>query len=121
MLCSVSGLADEAHRLALAAAATRHAITRLGEVVEGETLPAAQSLSEGADELERRHNVRFDPPYPGMLAGDAARMLLACSARRTSGEQIGIVFTTLIPGRRPSVSVAPPGTDVGKGWRPLHS
>jgi hypothetical protein len=121
MLRSVSDLADEARRLALAAAATRHAIARLGEIVEGETLPAARSLAEGADELERRHNVRFDPPFPGMLAGDAARVLLACSARRASGEPIGIVFTTLIPGRRPSVSVAPPGTDVGKGWRPLHS
>lgn len=117
----MSDLADEAHRLALGAAATRHAIARLGEVVEGDTLPAARSLSEGADELERRHKVRFDPPYPGMLTGDAARLLLACSARRASGEPIGIVFTTLIPGRRPSVSVAPPGTDVGKGWRPLHS
>jgi hypothetical protein len=119
MLHPVPGLSDEARRLALGAAVTRHVISCVGEVV-ADTLPAARSLSKGADELEQRHRVRFDPPYPGMVAGDAARVLLACSARRADGDAVGVVFTTLIPGRRPSVSVAPPGTDVGKGWRPLH-
>jgi hypothetical protein len=118
MLSTVSDLADEGRRLALGAAVTRHAIARVGEV--SDPLPAARSLSEAAEELEQRHRVRFDPPYPGMISGDAARVLLACSARRPNGETIGVVFTTLIPGRRPTVSVAPPGTDVGKGWRPLH-
>jgi hypothetical protein len=121
MLWSVSGLADEGRRLALATAVTRYVIDRLGDVVEANgLLTRARSLEEDADELERRHRVRFDPPYPGMVSGSPDRLLLACSARRTGGGAIGVVFTTLIAGRRPSVSVAPPGTDLGKGWRPLH-
>jgi hypothetical protein len=121
MLRSVSDLADEGRRLALAASLTRYVIERLGDVVQVGDLAGARSLTQGADELAQRHRVRFDPPYPGMVSGDAAKILLACSARRAGGGAIGVVFTTLIPGRRPSVSVAPPGTDLGKGWRPLHA
>jgi len=37
------------------------------------------------------------------------RLVLACTAFR-DGAELGTVFTTLIAQRRPTVSVAPPGT-----------
>jgi hypothetical protein len=65
--------------------------------------------------------VRFDPPYPGVtagpvLAGKRLRLVLACRAHDGNGE-LGTVFTTLIAGRKPTVSVAPPGTPIDVDWR----
>jgi hypothetical protein len=96
-------LAVEARRLALAAALTREAARLAGE-------------TEGLADLERalgeasHPGTRFEPPYPGIrVREDERRLVLACTAFRDDAE-LGTVFTTLIAGRRPSVSVAPPGT-----------
>jgi hypothetical protein len=43
--------------------------------------------------------------------------MLACSVRDRVGTPIGVVFTTLIAGRSPQVSVAPAGTSIPEGWR----
>ena len=96
-------LAVEARRLALAAALTRQA----GRLVAD---------SERLDEAERaladvsHPDTRFEPPYPGNRVREGEqRLVLACTAFR-DGAELGTVFTTLIAERRPTVSVAPPGT-----------
>lgn len=96
-------LAVEARRLALAAALTREA----ARVVAGsETLDDAERALAGVSHPE----TRFEPPYPGDRAREGSgRLVLACTAFR-DGAELGTVFTTLIDGRKPSVSVAPPGT-----------
>jgi len=43
---------------------------------------------------------------------DENRLVFACTAFRDAAE-LGTVFTTLIAGRRPTVSIAPPGTPYG--------
>ena len=87
-------LSVEARRLALAAALTRQAgiVDELADVSHPGT--------------------RFEPPYPGVAVRTDGREVFACTAFRDHAE-VGTVFTTLIPGRRPSVSVAPPGTPYG--------
>jgi hypothetical protein len=96
-------LAVEARRLALAAALTRQA----GRLVAD---------SKRLDEAERalaavsHPQTRFEPPYPGDRVREGLeRRVFACTAFRDDAE-LGTVFTTLIAERRPSVSVAPPGT-----------
>jgi hypothetical protein len=111
-------LADEARRLSLASALNRHARELAGELrAESDVarlLVVAHSLAAEVGELQQRHHVRFDPGYPGVVAGPEtdgarARVLFACTAYRPDGHAVGTVFTTLIAGRRPTVSVAPPG------------
>jgi hypothetical protein len=103
-------LTAEAHRLALAASLTRQARRLVAEPADDERL-----LIDGARRLAAvaHPRVRFDPHYPGVgkpeRAGGRARLVLACTAYGDDGE-IGTVFTTLIAGRPPAVSVAPPGT-----------
>jgi len=43
------------------------------------------------------------------------RLVLACRAVGAGGAPEAVVFTTLIAGRPPHVSVAPPGADPGAG------
>jgi hypothetical protein len=117
----MTDLADEARRLALASALTRHAREHAGdpppEADVAALLVAGRALADGVDDFEQRHRVRFEPDYPGVVAGpeaggEPARVLFACTASRPDGRAVGTVFTTLIAGRRPSVSVGPPGTRV---------
>jgi hypothetical protein len=113
-------LADAARRLALAASLTRGA-SRAGDLptdAEG-LLAAARALADVS-----HRDVRFEPPYPGASpgperAGGRLRVVLACTARGPDGREIGTVFTTLIAGRRVTVSVAPPGTPIDPSWKPL--
>ena len=115
----MADLADEARRLSLASALTRHARERTDRIAPdadvAALLVAARALARGVDEFEERHHVRFDPAYPGAVAGpeaggEPARVLFACTASRADGRAVGTAFTTLIAGRRPTVSVGPPGT-----------
>lgn len=82
----------------------------------------ARHLAEDIDTIERRYDLRFEPPYPGVTGGveqvgDNLRLVLACAV---FGEgPLGVVFTVLISGRRPQVSVAPVGTRIPTGWRRL--
>jgi len=46
------------------------------------------------------------------------RLLLACRAFDRDGISLGVVFTALVPGRLPQVSVAPFATPIPEGWRP---
>ena len=96
-------LAVEARRLALAAALTRQAGRLLADSVRLDD--AERALAEVS-----HPETSFEPPYPGDRVREGERRLVfACTAFR-GGVELGTVFTTLIAGRRPIVSVAPPGT-----------
>jgi hypothetical protein len=82
-------------------------------------LAAARSLADDGS-LAERHGVRFEPAFPGATAGvEGRRIVLACALAEPDGSPIGTAFTTLIAGRPPTVSVAPPGTAGGDDWAPL--
>ena len=118
----------ERRRLLISAALTVQARRRLGSILAanvsvGELLDLALGLSEGASSIERAYRLRFEPPYPGVTAGPQStggtgRLLLVCKAFAHDGTPIGTVFTTLIAGRPPQVSVAPAGASIPEGWRP---
>jgi hypothetical protein len=116
----------ERRRLLVSATLTAQARRRLGNSLgsgAGELLDLARTLNEVADPIERAYHLRFDPPYPGVTAGPqsiggTSRLLLACGVRNRGGTPMGVVFTTLIAGRPPQVSVAPPGADIPGDWRP---
>ena len=115
-------------RLLISAALTAQARRRLGSslaanVGAGELLDLALGLCEGAGSIERAYRLRFEPPYPGVTAGPQSvggtgRLLLVCKAFAHAGAPVGTVFTTLIAGRPPQVSVAPAGASIPEGWRP---
>jgi hypothetical protein len=114
----------ERRRLLISATLTAQARRCLGETLAaGELLDMARRMNEGADSIERAHRLRFEPAYPGVTAGPesvggTSRLLLACNVRDRDGAPVGVVFTTLIAGRSPQVSVAPPGADIPGDWRP---
>jgi hypothetical protein len=120
----------ERRRLLISAALTAQARRRLGDSLAdgsgpGELLDLADRLKEGAGPVERGYRLSFDPAYPGFTAGPqivgrTCRILLACSVRDRDGSPLGVVFTTLIAGRPPQVSVAPPGAAIPGDWRPLR-
>ena len=91
-------------------------------VTARDLLGLAQSLD--AERVECAHHLSFEPSYPGLTAGvvqtisSGLRLLLACRAFDRDGTPLGVVFTTLIPGRFPQVSVAPAVTPIPKRWRP---
>ena len=117
----------ERRRLLISAALTAQARRHLGSslaanVSVGELLDLACGVGEEAVTIERAYRLRFDPPYPGVTAGPqsvggTSRLMLACSVRDRVGTPIGVVFTTLIAGRPPQVSVAPAGASIPEGWR----
>ena len=117
----------ERRRLLISAALTAQTRRSLGSslaanVSVGELLDLACGVSEEAGTIERAYRLRFDPPYPGVTAGPQSvggtpRLILACSVRDRVGTPIGVVFTTLIAGRPPQVSVAPAGASIPEGWR----
>jgi hypothetical protein len=115
----------EGRRLALASVLGRHCRARapVGPDTREGLIAAARSLADEADGLADRHRVRFEPAFPGATAGPedvgAPRLVLACALAERDGRPIGTAFTTLIAGRPPSVSVAPPETAWGDGWLPL--
>jgi hypothetical protein len=118
----------ERRRLLISATLTAQARRRLGSslatsISAGELLNLARGLYEGAGSIEHAYHLRFEPAYPGVTAGPervgrTSRLLLACNARDLDGTAIGVVFTTLIPGRPPQVSVAPAGASIPAVWRP---
>lgn len=117
----------ERRRLLISAALTAQARRRLGSSLAAnlsveELLDLACGMSEGTGMIERAYRLHFDPPYPGVTAGPQSvggtpRLILACSVRDRVGTPIGVVFTTLIAGRPPQVSVAPAGASIPEGWR----
>jgi hypothetical protein len=117
----------ETRRLYLSAALTTQAVRSIGRRVSadsdaGDLLALARDLGGQMEHAERVHRISFEPPYPGVTAGVEAvggglRLLLACRASDRDGRQLGVVFTILIPGRSPQVSVAPAGAPVPEEWR----
>jgi hypothetical protein len=118
----------ETRRLLISATLTAQARRRLGRSLAatrsaGELLNLARRLNEGAASVERGYRLRFEPPYPGVTAGPQSagrthRLLLACKASDADGNPIGVVFTSLIPGRPPQISVAPVEAGIPEDWRP---
>ncbi|QIN78167.1 hypothetical protein GBA65_06195 [Rubrobacter marinus] len=120
-------LEREARRLHLSTALTAHAVRSIGGRIPADAAPddlleLARGLGNGIERVASRQHLSFEPPYPGATAGTEGvrgglRLVLACEARGQGGEALGVVFSTLIPGRLPSVSVAPAGAPVPKGRR----
>jgi hypothetical protein len=118
----------EARRLFVSAALTTHAVRSVrGRVPAGSDaeglLALARRLGEGIYAIEQRYGLRFEPSYPGLTAGpeavrDGFRIVLACRAFDREEKPLGVVFTTLIPGRLPRVSVAPVEAGIPEEWRP---
>jgi hypothetical protein len=120
-----AALGEQALRLALSAELTRRAGRLAAETGGPDDLPAlAEALAAIAAPVARAHRLAFDPPYPGVTGGveetpGGRRLVLACTARHASGgEPAAVVFTTLIAGRPPQVTAAPPGAPVPPHWRP---
>ncbi len=116
-------------RLYLSAVLTTRAARSIGRRVAAgsdaeDLLTLARELGTQMKHVEHVHRLSFEPPYPGVTAGSETvrgglRLLLACRAFGSDGEPLGVVFTTLIPGRPPLVSVAPAGTYVPEEWLTL--
>ncbi len=116
----------EARRLYLSAALTTQVVRSIGGRVAPDSdtrhlLTLARDLGARTERFELTHRLSFEPPYPGVTAGvenvgDSLRLLLACRVSDHDEEPLGVVFTTLIPGRLPQVSVAPAGTPVPEEW-----
>jgi hypothetical protein len=109
-----SGLDDQARRLYLARSLTRRATETIGGTVPVETSPdelagiAQRLVKIRPDELAMK-GLHLDPPYPGhVLADDVARRVVLSCIATIEGRSIGRVFTVLIAGREPEVSVEPP-------------
>ncbi len=119
----------QAQRLFVATALTTQASRCLQGHVAADSdaedlLALARRLAEEIYPLQRRHGLRFEPSYPGFTAGvesagGTLRLVLACTAFTGEERPLGVVFTALIPGRRPQVSVAPVEAHVPDAWRRL--
>jgi len=121
----------QAQRLFVATALTTQASRCLRGHVAADSdaenlLALARRLTEEISPVQRRYGLRFEPSYPGVTAGvesvgGTLRLVLACTAFTNEEKPLGVVFTALIPGRRPHVSVAPVEARVPGGWRRLDS
>lgn len=105
----------QARRLFLAAALTQHVRQRLGGRLPTHLTPeglrqTAEALRGSMDRIEALYRCSFEPAFPGVEMADAgaapSRLVLTC-ALGYGGETAGTVYTTLIPGRPPQVSIAP--------------
>jgi hypothetical protein len=120
----------QAQRLFVATALTAQAMRCLrGHVAANigaeKLLAMAHRLTEQIGPIQRRYGLRFEPSYPGVTAGvesagGTLRLVLACTAYTSEEKPLGVVFTALIPGRRPQVSVAPIEARVPREWQELH-
>jgi hypothetical protein len=100
--------------MSAAAVLRLHAARRVGPQVGSDLLAEARRLAGDPA------GVRCEPPYPGATAGveSLGRLVFGCVVHR-HGAVVGVCFTTLIPGRAPLVSLAPPSATVPDHWRPL--
>jgi hypothetical protein len=119
----------QAQRLFVATALTTQALRCLqghvaANVDASDLLAMVRRLTEQIGPIERRYGLRFEPSYPGVTEGvesasGTLRLVLACTAYTSEGKPLGVVFTTLIAGRRPQVSVAPVEAHVPREWQEL--
>jgi hypothetical protein len=120
----------ETRRLLISTTLSANLRRRLGRRVPagsdpGKLLDVARGLNEVAEPVERVHLLRFDLPYPGVTAGpesvgNSCRRAGACRVSDHEGSAIGVAFTTLIAGRPPQVSVAPPQASIPEAWQPFQ-
>ena len=120
----------EAKRLFISTALTTHAARGIRRFVPADSdgerlLLLARRLGEEADSIEHRYRLCFEPSYPGVSAGvesvgGGLRLVFACEVLDAEKRPLGVAFTSLIPGRRPQVSVAPRAAGIPVGWRPLE-
>jgi hypothetical protein len=120
----------EARRLLVSATLTAYAVqTAHGHIAAeseaGDLLTVAHRLRAEIHAVQQRYRLRFEPLYPGVTAGPERlrpgfRLVLACEAfDGEEGSPLGVIFTALIPGRLPQVSVAPAGAVIPAQWRPV--
>ena len=118
----------ESRRLFVSAALTTYAARSIGRLPAGAEAPdllaLARRLGGGMGTFGQRHGLHFEPPYPGLTEGPerlraGTRIVLACRAVDREEKPLGVVFTTLIPGRLPQVSVAPTEADIPEEWGSL--
>jgi hypothetical protein len=112
-----AGIDDQARRLYLSRWLTQRAQAIAGGPLQddasAESLAALAARFRGPDSDQRPlAGLGFEPPYPGDIvesttAEGKARVLLATTVS-TGTTTLGVVFTALIAGRTPEVSVAPP-------------
>jgi hypothetical protein len=122
-------LADQARRLTLSAELTRRATRCAGGAIPPEAdgaalLALARRLADVAAPVERAHRLQLRPAYPGVSAGvqqvaGGWRLVLACRALFGDGAPSAVVFTALISGRAPRVSLAPGLAPIPPGWHVL--
>ena len=119
----------ETRRLYLSAALTTRVSRRMGGRIAANSnardlLALARDLD--AEQIGHAYRLSFEPSYPGVTAGvevvrGGLRLLLACRASDSGDSRpLGVIFTTLIPGRPPQVSVAPAGTPIPAAWLSLE-
>jgi hypothetical protein len=108
----------------LTARARRHLDGRIApDARAGDLIALASKLGAEAGTVGTTLGLRFEPSYPGVTAGpqragEGFRLLLGCTARDARGNPIGVVFTAIIAGRLPRISVAPAVALVPAHWRP---
>jgi hypothetical protein len=108
----------------LTARARRYLDGRVAPDAHADDLIAlASKLSAEAGAVGSTLGLRFEPSYPGVTAGpqrtgEGLRLLLGCIAHDMQGNPIGVVFTAIIAGRLPQISVAPAVALIPAQWRP---
>jgi hypothetical protein len=65
------------------------------------------------------------PAFPGTSVGiervgSTVRLVCATQLKTEEGERFGVAFLTVVAGRRPQISVAPPDTVIPADWRELE-
>jgi hypothetical protein len=111
-----AGIDDQAKRLYVSRWLTQRAIAAVGGAVPDDApLENLDDLAVRIRQYDPKRmpltGLRFEPPYPGRAlesttTAGRARLLLACTVR-DGAATLGVVFTVLIAGRHPEVSVAP--------------
>jgi hypothetical protein len=80
-------------------------------------------LAAMCEPVIKREGWRVHPRFPGRtsdIASVGRRMRVICAAELWSGnEQLGVVFTLVVSGRRPQISVAPAPCAVPAEWQPF--
>jgi hypothetical protein len=103
-----------------------HVIRVLGwqipNVTSGEELVELARKAE-ASALEAEHELRTEPPFPGAAEKPDEmpkgwRMI--CAARLFhGGVEVGVMFTTFVSGRTPSIFINAPGSPIPEEYSPI--
>ena len=104
-----------------AAFALRLAASETAPLEASELVAFAHVLGERFTAVAVAQGWSVEPAFPGATRGlerieGALRLAFAARIERTSGEPLGVAFTTIIAGRRPEIGVAPPETPIPTGW-----